>query len=86
MLNGVALYKKSIECVYQSNKRCFLIVNILKVRGCHVFISGLVIRGVKEVNVCQNSLPFGYLSLKLIIRVLVIRIGHYTVNQSSARH
>ena len=37
MLNGVALYKKSIECVYQSIKRCFLIVNILKVRGCNVF-------------------------------------------------
>ena len=52
MLNGVALYKKSIECDYQSVKRCFLIVNILKVRGCHVFTSGLVIRGVKEVNVC----------------------------------
>ena len=52
MLNCVALYKKSIECDYQSIKRCFLIVNILKVRGCYVFISGLVIRGVKEVNVC----------------------------------
>ena len=33
-----------------------------------------------------NSLPFGYLSLKLLISVLVMRIGHYKVNQSSARH
>ena len=52
VLRCVALYKKSIECIYQSNQRCFLIENILKVRGCYVFGIGLVKIDVKQVNVC----------------------------------
>ena len=52
VLRCVALYKKSIVGVYQSKQRCFLIENILKVRGCYVFGIGLVKIYVKQVNVC----------------------------------
>ena len=76
VLSCVALYKKSIVCVYQSNQRCFLIKNILKVRGCYVFDIGLVKIDVKQVNMCSNRLPFGYLSLKLVISTLVMSFGH----------
>ena len=52
VLRYVALYKKSIVGVYQSKQRCFLIENILKVRGCYVFGIGLVKIYEKQVNVC----------------------------------
>ena len=52
VLRHVALYKKSIVGVYQSKQRCFLIENILKVRGCYVFGIGLVKIYEKQVNVC----------------------------------
>ena len=48
----VALYKRSIVGIYQSKQRCFLIKNILKVRGCYVFGIGLVKIYEKQVNVC----------------------------------
>ena len=52
VLRHVALYKKSIVGVYQSKQRCFLIENILKVRGHYVFGIGLVKIYEKQVNVC----------------------------------
>ena len=51
-LYKMSLYKKSIVGVYQSKQRCFLIENILKVRGCYVFGIGLVKIYEKQVNVC----------------------------------